>query len=187
VALALPSSGLHSNGYSLARRALRVDGAGDADAKLAEAAVRAGLAASPGELQGKSLGEALLVPTRLYARAVQGIVGANVDVRAMSHITGGGLAGNVPRVLPDGLGLRIERLWARPAIFDLVKKAGAIEESEMRRTFNMGVGFVFVVAAAEAERAEQALRASGESPFTLGRIVRVPADRPFEERVEWPA
>ena len=187
VALALPSSGLHSNGYSLARRALRVDGAGDGDAKTTEAAVRAGLAARPGELQGKSLGEALLVPTRLYARAVQAIVGANVDVRAMSHITGGGLPGNVPRVLPDGLGLRIERPWARPAIFDLVKKAGAIEESEMRRTFNMGVGFVFVVAAAEAERAEQALRASGESPFALGRIVRVPADRPFEERVEWPA
>jgi phosphoribosylformylglycinamidine cyclo-ligase len=130
--------------------------------------------------------DALLAPTRLYARAVQAVVGANIDVRAMSHITGGGLPGNVPRVLPEGLGLRIERLWARPAIFDLVQRAGAIEESEMRRTFNVGVGFVFVVAAGDADRAEQALRASGESPFSLGRIVRVPSDRPFEERVEWP-
>lgn len=177
VVLALPSSGLHSNGYSLARRALGVDGPD----------LHARLAAHPRELEGQTVAEALLAPTRLYARAVQAIVGANIDVRAMSHITGGGLPGNVPRVLPEGLGLRIERLWARPGIFDLVQRAGAIEESEMRRTFNVGVGFVFVVAAADADRAEQALRASGESPFPLGRIVRVPADRPFEERVEWPA
>ncbi len=95
VALALPSSGLHSNGYSLARRALLEE------AKLA-------LDARPEELGGRSVGEALLAPTRLYARAVQALNEGGVEVRAMSHITGGGLPGNVPRVLPEGLGLRVE-------------------------------------------------------------------------------
>jgi phosphoribosylformylglycinamidine cyclo-ligase len=174
VALALPSSGLHSNGYSLARRAL-LEGP-DAD-----------MHARPAELAGKTVAEALLAPTRLYARAVQAVVGGDVDVRAMSHITGGGLPGNVPRVLPDGLGLRVEAAWKRPPIFDLVQRAGSVHESEMRRTFNGGVGFVVVVPPADVARAEQALRAVGEAPFVLGRVVRVPADRPFEERVEWPA
>jgi phosphoribosylformylglycinamidine cyclo-ligase len=174
VALALPSSGLHSNGYSLARKAL-LDGP-DADAN-----------AKPAELGGKTVAEALLAPTRLYARAVQAVVGADVDVRAMSHITGGGLPGNIPRVLPDGLGLRVEGTWKRPAVFDLVQRAGSVAEGEMRRTFNVGVGFVVVVPPADVARAEQALRDVGESPFVLGRVVRVPADRPFEERVEWPA
>ena len=180
VALALPSSGLHSNGYSLARKALGVDGTGDE--------TRQRLAGRPPELQGKSLAEALLAPTRLYARAVQALLGgsgAGVDVRAMSHITGGGLPGNVPRVLPDGTGLRVEASWARPAILDMVQKAGQVAEGEMRRTFNMGVGFLFVVPAGEVDRARQALEAAGEKPFALGRIVQVPADRPFEERVEW--
>lgn len=183
VAIALPSSGLHSNGYSLARRALGVDVTEGSEA----AATNARLSTRPPELQGRTLAEALLEPTRLYARAVQAVTGAGLDLRAMSHITGGGLPGNVPRVLPEGTGLRVERAWTRPAIFDLVQRAGAIEESEMRRTFNGGVGFLFVVAAGDAARAEQALRAAGESPFVLGRVVRVPNDRPFEERVEWQA
>jgi phosphoribosylformylglycinamidine cyclo-ligase len=177
VALALPSSGLHSNGYSLARRALGVDGTDEA--------TRERLAGRPAELQGKSLGEALLAPTRLYSRAVQAVLGAGVDARAMSHITGGGLPGNVPRVLPEGTGLRVEASWKRPVVLDMVQKAGNVDEAEMRRTFNMGVGFLFVVPAGDVERAQQALRAAGEEPFVLGRIVRVPADRAFEERVEW--
>jgi phosphoribosylformylglycinamidine cyclo-ligase len=183
VAIALPSSGLHSNGYSLARRALGVDSGEGIDA----AATEARLASRPPELHGRSLGEALLEPTRLYARAVQAVVGAGVDLRAMSHITGGGLPGNVPRVLPEGLGLSVAKPWARPAIFDLVQRAGGVEESEMRRTFNVGVGYIFVVTPQDAARAEQALRTAGESPFVLGHVVRVPHDRPFEERVEWPA
>src|SRR6185437_13429142 len=94
VAIALPSSGLHSNGYSLARKALF-------EAKGLTPGDR------PAALGGKTVGEALLAPTRLYARHVQAILGAGVDVRAMSHVTGGGLPGNFPRVLPDGLGLRV--------------------------------------------------------------------------------
>jgi phosphoribosylformylglycinamidine cyclo-ligase len=174
VAVALPSSGLHSNGYSLARHAL-LD-----TLKLA-------LDARPPELLGKSTGEALLAPTRLYPRAVRAVLEAGVDVHAMSHVTGGGIPGNVPRVLPEGLGLRIERAWSRAPIFDLVQSAGRVAEAEMRRTFNLGVGFLFVVPAGAVGATEQALRAVGESPFVLGRVVGVPADRPFEERVEWPA
>jgi phosphoribosylformylglycinamidine cyclo-ligase len=118
---------------------------------------------------------------------VQAVLAAGIDVRAMSHVTGGGLPGNLPRVLPEGLGLRVERAWSRAPIFDLVKKAGRVDEGEMRRTFNVGVGFVFVVPAEAVGRADEALRAAGEAPFVLGRVVAVPSDRPFEERVEWPA
>jgi phosphoribosylformylglycinamidine cyclo-ligase len=170
VALALPSSGLHSNGYSLARAALKAE-----------------LASRPDELGGQTLGQALLTPTRLYPRAVQAVLAAGVDVRAMSHITGGGIPGNLPRVLPEGLGVRIESTWPRAPIFDLVKRAGGVEEQEMRRTFNVGVGFVFIVPAADLARTEGTLRAAGEAPFVLGRAVSVPRDRAFEERVEWPA
>jgi phosphoribosylformylglycinamidine cyclo-ligase len=172
VAIALPSSGLHSNGYSLARAALD--------------AAKLDLGARPAELQGKTVGEALLTPTRLYPRAVQAVLGAGVDVRAMSHVTGGGIPGNLPRVLPDRLGLRIAHAWSRAPIFDLVKKAGAVEEAEMRRTFNVGVGFVFIVPAEARARTEDALRAAGEASFVLGHVIPVPADRSFEERVEWP-
>src|SRR5258708_35973329 len=172
-AIALPSSGLHSNGYSLARKALFVDrGFTPSD--------------RPPELRGQSVGEALLVPTRLYARPVQALLTADVDVRAMSHVTGGGIPGNVPRVLPEGLGLRIQGVWPRAPIFDLVQSAGRVDEREMQRTFNVGVGFVFVVAAASAGRALDALRVAGEAPLVLGRVVRVPPDRAFEERIEWP-
>jgi phosphoribosylformylglycinamidine cyclo-ligase len=172
-AIGLRSSGLHSNGYSLVRKA------------LFEAA---GLSPSarPPELGGSTLGEALMVPTRLYARAVQALVTQSVDVRAMSHITGGGIPGNVPRVLPDGLGLRLDRAWSRAPIFDLVRRAGSVPELEMRKTFNMGVGFVIVVARSQVGRALDLLVAAGEEPLEIGTVVRVPADRAFEERVEWP-
>jgi phosphoribosylformylglycinamidine cyclo-ligase len=172
--IALPSSGLHSNGYSLARKALFE---------------HAGLSPEdrPAELGGQSVGEALLAPTRLYPRAVSGLLSAAVDVRAMSHVTGGGLPGNLPRVLPDGLGARIEGgTWSRAPIFDLVQRAGGIELAEMRRAFNVGVGFVVVVAAADVARALEALGKAGEKPFVLGRVVPVAADCPYEERVQWP-
>jgi phosphoribosylformylglycinamidine cyclo-ligase len=174
VALGLPSSGLHSNGYSLARKAL-----------LERMALK--LDARPAELGGQTVGETLLTPTRLYPRAVQAVLAAGVEVRAMSHITGGGIPGNLPRVLPEGMGLVLERAWPRAPIFDLVQRAGGVAVAEMRRTFNLGVGFVLVVPADAQARAEAALRALGEAPFVLGQVVRVPADRPFEERVEWPA
>ena len=173
VALGIPSSGLHSNGYSLARRAL-FDAMGLAPTDR------------PRELDGRTVGEALLAPTRLYPRHVKALLGAGVDVRAMSHVTGGGLPGNVPRVLPDGLGLRIERLWPRAPIFDLIERGAGVEEGEMRRTFNLGVGFVVIVAEDEVARACEVLSGLGESPLSLGRVVKVGAERPFEDRVEWP-
>jgi phosphoribosylformylglycinamidine cyclo-ligase len=106
----------------------------------------------------------------------------------MSHITGGGLPGNLPRVLPDGLGARVSaELPAPPPVFDFVRASGNVEISEMRRTFNMGVGLIFVVPESDVAKTTAALAGAGESPFVLGRIVRVPADRAFEERVEYPA
>jgi phosphoribosylformylglycinamidine cyclo-ligase len=174
VALGIASSGLHSNGYSLARKALLE-------------AMGLPLDATPPELGGQSVGRALLAPTRLYARHVQALLGAGIDVRAMSHVTGGGLPGNVPRVLPEGLGLRIAQAWKRPPVFDLIQRGAGVDEAEMRRAFNLGVGFVVVVPDGDAARAEGVLRGLGEAPLALGRVVRVGADRPFEERVEWPA
>ena len=172
VALGLPSSGLHSNGYSLAR-------------KVVFAIKKLDHRDRPSELGGKTVGEALLAPTRLYAKASLALVGAGVDVLAMSHITGGGLPGNLPRVLPESLGVRIESPWTRPAIFDFLAQGGPVAEPEMRRTFNLGVGFVVVIPAAEKDRAVEVLRGAGESPFVLGTVVDVPAGTPFEERVVW--
>jgi phosphoribosylformylglycinamidine cyclo-ligase len=172
VALGLPSSGLHSNGYSLARKALFE-------------VMKLSHGDRPAELRGKSVGEALLAPTRLYARHVQALLGAGIDVRAMSHITGGGLPGNLPRVLPDGLGVRLEHAWPRAPIFDFLQRGAGIEEREMRRAFNAGVGFVVVLPREEAARATEVLRGLGDAPFPLGVVVRVEADRPFEQRVEY--
>jgi phosphoribosylformylglycinamidine cyclo-ligase len=151
--IGVASSGLHSNGYSLARRVI-FD------------AMKLGKDERPAKLGGKSVAEALLAPTRLYARHVQAVLRAGADVRAMSHITGGGLPGNLPRVLPDGLGAWLGAAWKRPAILDLV--AERVEEHELRRVFNLGVGFVFVVAAEHAARTIEALRAEGEQPIDLG-------------------
>jgi phosphoribosylformylglycinamidine cyclo-ligase len=89
-------------------------------------------------------------------------------------------------VLPEGLGLRIELGWKRAPIFDLIQRGGRVDEGEMRRTFNLGIGYVFIVPPADAARADEALRALGEAPIALGRVVPIPADRSFEERVEWP-
>jgi phosphoribosylformylglycinamidine cyclo-ligase len=172
VALGLSSSGLHSNGYSLARKALFDR-------------MRLSIRDRPPELSGQDVGEALLTPTRLYARHVQTVLASGVDVRAMSHITGGGLPANVPRVLPEGLGLRLERRWPHAPVFDLIRSAG-VDETEMRATFNMGVGYVFIVPPSDFARTNEVLCAMGESAIALGRVVRVPADVRFEERVQWP-
>jgi len=166
--IALPSSGLHSNGYSLARRVLL-------DAMKLDVKDR------PAQLGGKSVGEALLAPTRLYSKHVQAVLAAGIDVHAMSHITGGGLPGNLPRVLPDRLGAKLVPRWKRPAVIDLI--AEKVEENELRRVFNLGIGFVFVVAAADAQRTTEALVAIGESPIALGEVVQVPEGTDFEARV----
>lgn len=155
--LALPSSGLHSNGYSLARKVL-----------LERAGLE--LSATLPEL-GATLGEVLLTPTRIYTRAVRAAL-ATGGVRALCHVTGGGLPGNLPRVLPAGLGARIdEGRIPRPPIFDVIARLGGVAQAEMRRTFNLGVGLAIVVEAAAAA-VTRALEDAGEAPFALGRIVR---------------
>ena len=170
VVLGVASSGLHSNGYSLARRVF-------------EREMGLGMGDRVGEL-GSTVGEALLTPTRIYARAVSELLGACGDhVHALSHITGGGLPGNVPRVLPEGLGVRIEaRSWERPAVFRVIAAGGPVEEAEMRRTFNLGVGMVAVVAREAADRAVAALTGAGEQAWVAGEVIRV-GEVEFEERV----
>jgi phosphoribosylformylglycinamidine cyclo-ligase len=170
--IGLKSSGLHSNGYSLARTIILET-------------MKLSYDDRPDVLGGKTVGEALLAPTRLYARHVAALT-KSVDVHAMSHITGGGIPGNLPRVLPEGLGVRVSAQWARPPVFELVQQGGGVTESEMRRTFNGGMGFLFVVDSKEAAQACATLSSLGETPVTLGEVIRVPLDRAFEERVEWP-
>jgi phosphoribosylformylglycinamidine cyclo-ligase len=172
-AIGLPSSGLHANGYALARAVLF-------DAMKLAPADR------PRELGGKTVAEVLLTPTRLYARQVQALLArGDIEVRAMCHVTGSGLPGNLPRVLPDGLGVRIERTWPRAPVFDLIERGGGIDAQTMRSTFNGGIGFVLVVAERDASRALEALRAMGEAPIDMGAVVPVASDRGFEQRVEW--
>ncbi len=159
--LALASSGLHSNGYSLARKVL-LDGDGALDPK----------ATAPG--LDAPLGEVLLRPTRIYAKAVQAAMAAG-EVVACSHITGGGLPGNLPRVLPDGLGAEVDpSRWVEPPIYRLIAEKGNVELREMRRTFNLGVGFVLVCPEESADRVAAALQAAGETVSDIGRIVELP-------------
>ena len=169
--LGLASSGLHSNGFSLARKVL-FDALG------------LGVLDVPEALGGPSVGEALLAPTRLYARHVKAVLEAGIDVRAMSHITGGGLPGNLPRVLPEGLGVKLRAGWKRPPILELI--ASRVDEVELRRVFNLGIGFVLVVAPADEAAALAALLAIGEEAIDLGEIVTVPAGTDFEARVVFP-
>ena len=155
VVIGVASTGLHSNGYSLARKALMerhpLDRRFDA-------------------LGGRALGDALLEPTRIYAKDVLALLEA-VPVKAFSHITGGGLPGNVPRTLPDGTRAVLEeKRWPRPPIFDLVEREGGVPRDEMYRTFNMGLGLVAVVAPGDEAAAHAALRARGLDAWTVGQI-----------------
>ncbi len=161
VAIALASDGLHSNGYGLARRVL-LERAGF------------GVDDRPVELGGASVGEELLRPTRIYVRSVLDILSryrVKRVVKAMAHITGGGLGGNLPRVLPQGLTVRVKRDgWDVPPIFKLIAARGPVDELEMWRVFNMGVGFVMVVAAAFAKPILNRLSRLGERCWELGRV-----------------
>jgi phosphoribosylformylglycinamidine cyclo-ligase len=170
--IGVASSGLHSNGYSLARRVL-------------EGEMKLQMSDRVPEL-GKTVGEALLVPTRIYARAVRAVLDACGDaVHGLSHITGGGIGGNLPRVLPDGLGARVDLgAWKRPAIFEVIARGGPVEEEEMRRTFNLGVGLIAVVAKERAAEALAALNGAGEQAFLMGEVIEV-GDVAYEERVRF--
>ena len=156
VMIALPSSGVHSNGFSLVRKVFDVEN-------------RDFLKPVP-ELGGKSIGEALLTPTKIYVKPVLELL-KQVNVKGISHITGGGFYENIPRSIPDGLGavIRKEDVRILP-IFDLIQKAGGISERDMFNTFNMGVGMCVTVAAEEAEKALEILKANGEDAYILGRI-----------------
>lgn len=159
--IALPSSGAHSNGYSLIRKIIERSAA-----DLSQ------------PLDGQPLIERLLAPTRIYVRPILALI-RTLEVKAIAHITGGGLIENIPRVLPQQTQAVIERAsWQRPALFDWLQQQGAVEESEMLRTFNCGVGMVLVVAAEDTEAAMQQLRQSGEAPWQIGRIAARTAQQP---------
>ena len=156
--LALPSSGVHSNGFSLVRKVLDVE--------------NCDLTAPVAELGGKGLGETLLTPTEIYVKPVLALL-KEVTVRGISHITGGGFYENMPRSIPKGLGVVIERGAVRvPPIFGLIQKRGNISEHDMFNTFNMGVGMSVVVAREDAVRAIDVLKANGVDAYIIGKIVR---------------
>ena len=157
VLIALPSSGLHSNGFSLVRRVFDVT---NEDLTLPIA-----------ELGGKSLGEVLLTPTRIYVKPILALLD-EVQVHGISHITGGGFYENIPRALPAGLCAKIDRANLRiPPIFTLLQKAGNIDERDMFNTYNMGVGMCVTAAKEDAEKALSILRANGEDAYVLGEVV----------------
>lgn len=157
VVIALPSSGVHSNGFSLVRRVFDVENA-DIKTPLAE-------------LGGKSLGETLLAPTKIYAKPMLALF-EEVKVKAVSHITGGGFYENIPRSIPKGFGAKIDKSALRiPPIFKLLAEKGNIPERDMFNTFNMGVGMSVVVAKADAEKALEILKANGEAAYIMGEII----------------
>ena len=160
VVIALPSSGVHSNGFSLVRKVFN----------LSKPDIKA-LKAGNSLLGGRSLGETLLEPTKMYVKPVLALID-EIGVKGISHITGGGFYENIPRSIPDGLGARIDKKSIRVLpIFDMIAEVGAISEHDMFNTFNMGVGMSIIVAPQDAERALEILRAHGEDAYIIGKIV----------------
>jgi len=157
VIIGVKSSGLHSNGFSLVRKVLfEIAGLKPGD--------------KPPELDGQTLAEALLTPTRIYTKAVREILG-RTQPKALIHITGGGFYENIPRVMPPGLGARIRKeTWSRPKIFDMVQSLGNIDEKEMFSTFNMGIGLMAVVDKMSATPVIELLAAGGEAAAEIGEI-----------------
>jgi phosphoribosylformylglycinamidine cyclo-ligase len=156
VILGLASSGPHSNGYSLIRKILEVSNA-----------------SLETDIDGKTLGDALMAPTRIYVKSLLSLMrSSEIAVHALSHITGGGLLENIPRVLPDNLAAHIDiASWQRPAVFDWLQANGNVNETEMHRVLNCGIGMVVVVPQHQAEQAVAHLQAEGESVYRLGQIV----------------
>ncbi len=151
--IGLPSSGPHSNGYSLIRRLLQQAGAGPET-----------------ELDGKTLFDRLMMPTRIYVKPVLALLDS-LPVHNIAHITGGGLLDNIPRVIPDGLEVRLQRSrWPRDPVFDWLQRAGNVSDEEMYRTFNCGIGMTLCVPADRADEALRHLRESGEQPALIGEV-----------------
>jgi phosphoribosylformylglycinamidine cyclo-ligase len=156
VVLGLPSPGLRSNGYSLARRVLFE---------------RAGLGLDDELFAGHTVADELLLPSVIYAPAVRRLLG-EVDVRAVAHITGGGIVGNLPRVLPPGVDAELERsTWTVPQVFAEIQRLGDVSDAEMARVFNLGLGMVVVVPPDGADRALRVLRDAGHDAAEVGRLV----------------
>jgi phosphoribosylformylglycinamidine cyclo-ligase len=153
--IGLASDGLHTNGYSLARRALFDSGAIRPDDR-------------PGDL-GESLADALLRPHRCYLGALRALIAAGV-LKGAAHITGGGIPGNLARILPDAIDALIEPNWPIPPLFRIIARAGGVEEAEMFRTFNMGIGLIVVVSAEAADLALRILAEAGERAFPIGHL-----------------
>ncbi|MBR5868036.1 MAG: phosphoribosylformylglycinamidine cyclo-ligase, partial [Clostridia bacterium] len=159
VVIALPSTGIHSNGFSLCRKVFDIDNNNPE------------LYVPREELGGKTIAEALIVPTRIYVKSVLALL-EKVDVKGISHITGGGLYENIPRAIPDGLTAKIDKESVKILpIFDLIAKWGNIPERDMFNTYNMGVGMSIVVPASEVETALEILKANGEDAYVIGEIV----------------
>ena len=158
--IALPSTGIHSNGFSLVRKVFDIDHNPDSLYVPNEA------------LGGKSIAETVLTPTRIYVKSILALL-EEVDVKGISHITGGGFYENIPRSIPDGLCAKIEKSAVRVLpIFDLIMKTGNVSERDMYNTYNMGVGMSVVVAKEEADNALSILRANGEDAYIIGEIVK---------------
>lgn len=156
VLVGMASSGVHSNGFSLVRKVFEI--------------TKESLETYYDDL-GMTLGEALLAPTKIYVKALKGIKDAGVTVKACSHITGGGFYENIPRMLKDGVHAVIEKdSYPVPPIFGLLAKKGEIAEQMMYNTFNMGLGMVIAVDAADVERTMDAIGAAGETPYVVGRV-----------------
>ncbi len=157
VVIALPSTGVHSNGFSLVRKVFDVE--------------NADLTVPCAELGGKSVGETLLTPTRIYVKSILALL-EKVDVKGISHITGGGFYENIPRSIPDGLCAKIDKSSVRVLpIFELLAKKGNIPERDMYNTYNMGVGMSVVVPASDVDTALELLRANGDDAYVIGEIV----------------
>src|SRR5215471_4727119 len=159
VLIGLPSAGLHTNGYSLARRVL-FDVAGyDVHSSVPEI--------------GATVGDALLAPHRSYLRAIRPLLSDNLNVvKGLAHITGGGITENLPRMLPEGCSARVERAaWSVPPLFAFLQKRGAIGTDEMFRTFNMGIGLIAICAASDADAVMDRLERSGEEPVHIGQVI----------------
>jgi phosphoribosylformylglycinamidine cyclo-ligase len=157
VLLGLPSAGLHTNGYSLARKVLLEALGHRVSTHLPEL--------------GTTVGKALLAPHRSYLAALEPLLERD-KVRALAHITGGGFPGNIPRVLPEGLGARLRRgSWEVPPLFRLIQAAGGVPDEEMGRTFNMGIGMIVVVSPSDLHEVEHSLERRGEASFVIGSVV----------------
>jgi phosphoribosylformylglycinamidine cyclo-ligase len=157
VVIGLESSGLHSNGYSLARKVL-----GETPTRLRR---------KPKSLGGLTVGEALLNPTRIYVSQIMGLLDHGHKIKGMAHVTGGGLPGNVNRILPADLNAVIhEGSWPEPPIFSVIAEEGPVERLEMFRTFNMGIGFVLIVAKKDAPGILAELTRQGEAAYSIGTI-----------------